>query len=103
MSRLVMLSDATGLRAYDGVVPAVRLASQHRSDYTACKDAAGRANTVETRHLTALRRIITASLLAVAKHELDRLRLGTGGINFDFAISPRRTTGRGRTLVGSRP
>jgi len=63
MSRLVMLSDATGVRAYDGLAPGVVLAGRQRGDYTACKDAAERANTVQTRHLTALRRIITASPL----------------------------------------
>jgi hypothetical protein len=55
-----MLSDATGLRAYDGVVLAVRPGLERRSDYAACKDAAEWANTLETRQLTALQRIITA-------------------------------------------
>ena len=71
-----MLSDATGLRAYDGVVPAARTPSEHRSDYRACKDAVRRANTVETRQLTALRRIITAPSPAVAHRERHRLHRG---------------------------
>jgi len=60
MSRLVMLSDETGLRAYAGVAPGHRMTASHRIDYSACKDAVGRANIAETRHLTALWRIIAA-------------------------------------------
>jgi hypothetical protein len=73
MSRLVMLSDETGLRAYAGVAPthapAPRLARLHRIDYSACKDPAGRANTVETRHLLALRRISAALSLVPAESQ----------------------------------
>src|SRR5690242_2354254 len=64
MSRLVMLSDETGLRVYAGVAPTRQtvphLARLHRIDYSACKDPVRRANTVETRHLRALRRISAA-------------------------------------------
>jgi hypothetical protein len=86
MSRLVMLSDATGVRAYAGVIPARMLAQMHQSGYGACKDAAERANTAETRHPAALWRITTASRLVPKDCEQRR---------------PRREAGR--PLSGHRP
>lgn len=95
MSRLVMLSDATGVRAYARVMPDRIPAQQHQSGYGACKDARERANTVQTRHLDALWRITTAGLLVAKEYELHRQRLGTDGT--DLVFPSRRTRDRGRS------
>ena len=100
MSRLVMLSDATGVRAYARVMPDRIPAQQHQSGYGACKDARERANTVQTRHLDALWRITTAGLLVAKEYELHRQRLGTDGT--DLVFPSRRTRGRGRSRPAMR-
>jgi hypothetical protein len=84
MSRLVMLSDATGVRAYAGVMPTRIPAQQHQSGYGACKDARERANTVQTRHLDALWRITATSRLVAKEYELRRQRLGADGTSSVF-------------------
>jgi hypothetical protein len=94
-----MLSDATGVRAYAGVMPARTLAQMHQSGYGACKDAAERANIAETRHLAALWRITTASRLVAKDCEQRRLRLGLDDI---FQVIPAgRTCGRHRARARS--
>jgi hypothetical protein len=72
-----MLSDATGVRAYAGVMPARMLAQMHQSGYGACKDAAGRANIAETRHLPSLWRITSAPRLVAKDCEQRYPRRGT--------------------------
>jgi hypothetical protein len=115
MSRLVMLSDATGVRAYAGVMPTRMLAQKHQSGYGACKDAAERANTAQTRHLTALWRITTASRLVAKDCGQRRLRLswttsvrssrpGVLGVATGRGSGARCVTnGTGRGLAGSAP
>jgi hypothetical protein len=91
MSRLVMLSDATGVRAYARVMPDRIPAQQHQSGYGACKDARERANTVQTRHLDALWRITTTGLLVPKEDEPHCRRLGIDGT--DQVFPSRRTRG----------
>jgi hypothetical protein len=90
MSRLVMLSDATGVRGYAGVLPARMLAQMHQSGYGACKDVVERANIAETRHLAALWRI-TSTLGLVAKDD-EQCRERRGNI---AGVAARRSGRRG--------
>ena len=94
MSRLVMLSDATGVRAYARVMPDRIPAQQHQSGYGACKDARERANTVQTRHLDALWRITTTEPLVAKEGEQRRQRLGTDGTDQVFPLRRMRASGR---------
>lgn len=101
MSRLVMLSDETGLRAYAGVAPAPEQAVSHRIDYSACKDTAERANTVETRHLIALWRIISAPLSVPVGSEWHGRSPGAGAVS--YVVRSGLIAGRGRKSIDPRP
>ena len=101
MSRLVMLSDETGLRAYAGVAPAALQAVSHRIDYSACKNAAARANTVETRHLIALWRINSALPPVPVGGEWHGQSPGTGAVS--NAVQSGLIAGRGRKPIDPRP
>jgi hypothetical protein len=101
MSRLVMLSDETGLRAYAGVAPGPLQAVSHRIDYRACKDVAGRANTVETRHLIALGRINSALPSVPIGSEWHGQSPGTGAGN--YAVRSGLIAGRGWKPIDPRP
>src|SRR5580698_837368 len=93
MSRLVMLSDATGVRGYAVVIPVRMVAQTHLGGYGACKDGPEWANTVQTRHLRALWRITTATPLVAKEDGLRRLRLGDGR---HCSCLPRRAHSRSR-------